>query len=155
MQWTGLPWSMSLTSKGIAGIGGKPIEVSATFPSLGPVTCSYEAPKLVGTNTVSGPTLVRFSEQKLKLLEKASVCPAEASLSGEFSLVSQGEQVLSELGAGGGEGGETKKEEKEHKEEQEEKTEEQQEVAEEEAGLPLEGNKGKVGYEGNVGWGLL
>ena len=66
-------------------------------------------------------------------------------MSGTFQLESEGEAVEAAPGVS----------EKEQKEEEEEIKEEAQEVAEETAGLPLEGNKGKVGYEGNVGWGLL
>jgi hypothetical protein len=155
VQWSSFPWSAAFTSKGKFAISAHAIELTVRFPAAGEVTCTFVAPQLAGINTTSGPSAFTLEKAVLKAVNEKTggPCPAEGRLTGTFNLVSKGEPVFGELGAGGGE--ETKKEQKEHKEEQEEKSEEQQEVAEEEAGLPLEGNKGKVGYEGNVGWGLL
>lgn len=146
VQWAGLPWSAAFSSKGKFQIGGNSIDYTVTFPAAGGASCEYVATLLSGTNTTSGPLQFTIQKSPFKLAKKsaAAECPTAGTLSGSFTVSSQGEQVEAEAAVS----------EKEHEEEKEEVAEEKAEEAEEAAGQPLEGNKGKLGYSGTSGWGF-
>ena len=148
VQWSGLPWSAAFSSKGTIQIKSKQgIEVTASFLAAEGASCAFVAPQLAGVTNATGPVSITFSKQTFKLAKggAASFCPQSGAFSGNFTLTSSGEPVEAEAAVS----------EKEQHEESEEAEEETEEVAEEEAGLPVEGNKGKLGYSGTEGWGLL
>ncbi len=94
-----LPWTDIFTSKGVNEAKGKKVSFTSTFPSAGGAKCTFEASKVKSSFTIGGPVVIKTVKQKFKANKKLSnaQCPKEGTLSGEWTVTSEGETVESEL----------------------------------------------------------
>ena len=91
-----LPWEAIFTDKGVNEVKGKKVSFTSHFG--GGIECTFEASKVKSTFNIGGPTTITTSKQKFKLAKGSNVaCPKEGTLSGTFSVTSEGEVVETEL----------------------------------------------------------
>lgn len=91
-----LPWTAVFTDKGVNEVKAKKVSFTSHFG--GGIACTFEASKVKSTFNVGGPTIIETTKQKFKGNKGNNpACPKEGTLSGKWSVTSEGEVVETEL----------------------------------------------------------